>query len=122
MINKYKVLNALFPVEEVLELKNRGTNIKCPFHRERRPSAHIYSGDNHLYCFTCGKQYTSTDIAKVMGKSIDDMYADLIERNGGEETLLAEFKEVELKPVREKMIRSENETITDFADRYFGEK
>ena len=123
MINKYKIINSLFSIEEVLEVSNTSSNIKCPFHgNDRKPSSHIYNDVNKLWCFTEGRFYSVTDCAKVMGKSIDEMYADLVEKYGGEENLLTEYKEVEFKPQRENIKRNEQETISDFADRYFGSK
>ena len=120
--DKYRILNALFSIEDVLELKGTGSNIKCPFHgHDRKPSAHVYPGVNKLWCFTEGRFYSVTDCAKIMGKSIDEMYSDLVEKYGGEENLIAEFKEVELKPKRENMKLDEAETISDFFDRYFYE-
>ena len=47
------------------------------------------------------------------------MYLDLVERYGSEEALLEEFQKIEIAPKREKIVREEAETITDFADRYF---
>ena len=117
MINKYRILNYLFPIEDVLELKDRGKNIRCPFHKDKKPSSHIY--DNSLWCFTESRFYNVTDIAKAENKSIEDMYLDLVERYGSEEALLEEFKKIEIAPKREKIVREEAETITDFADRYF---
>ena len=119
MVNKYRVVDALYPIEEILNVKNASKNVKCIFHGDdRKPSSHIY--ENHLYCFTCGRNYYVTDIAKVEKKSVEDLYADLVERFEGEEALLEEFKQYALmNQPKEKIVRSETETITDFFDRYF---
>lgn len=40
-----------------------GNSIRCPFHDDQNPSAHVHSDDDgdRLYCHTCGKQFSSYD-------------------------------------------------------------
>jgi hypothetical protein len=36
--------------------------VRCPFHDDKNPSAVV--GDNHIYCFACGRSYKLSDFAK----------------------------------------------------------
>jgi len=57
-------------------------------------SLHIYS-DNHAFCFTCSRQFSSVDVASFKGRVIDDLYAELVQKYGSEEKLLEDFKDAE---------------------------
>ena len=37
-------------------------NVSCPFHKDEHPSMHLYTNDNHFYCFSCKEHGTSIDL------------------------------------------------------------
>lgn len=47
------------PISSILEI--RATFTLCIFHDDHKPSAKIYP-DNHMYCFSCGKNADVIDI------------------------------------------------------------
>lgn len=48
-----------YPIADLLEVKRTFT--LCIFHDDHKPSAKIYA-DNHMYCFSCGKNADAIDI------------------------------------------------------------
>jgi len=43
------------------------TNIFCPFHDDiDEPSARVYANNSGMYCYGCGRNYTSYDVVKIV--------------------------------------------------------
>jgi len=116
-----KILDTLYPIDSLFNRRrSKRANVKCPFHDDKKASAHIYP--DGLYCFTCGKTYRASKIAKEFGFNLGNLYKSLIEEFGTEEELLRNYDmrrditidlEVVLRP------KFNNERISDHARMFF---
>jgi hypothetical protein len=118
---KKKLINHLYPINELAGVSSTTKNIECIFHVETSPSAHIYPG-NVIWCFSCHKFFHCTDIIWKKKLKIDDYFEELVNKYGENrlEEILEELKVN--KPKEEKIEKKEGESFLDFSRRYFGVK
>lgn len=115
------IINSLYPVASLFDSQRKEKNVRCPFHKDNRASAHLYP--DGLHCFTCGKTFRPAQVAEALGMDLNTLWAELIEHFGDEETLRHEYEfnreaqveiEVEVKP------RFRNADISKFVRDFFG--
>ena len=64
------------PITAIYDFKKRGTNVSCPFHADKHPSASIKY--NRLVCFQCGAKYDGIALfMKLNGASFKDAVTSL---------------------------------------------
>lgn len=100
------------------------SQISCPVHKsgqEIRRSARIYE-DNFIWCFTCAKQFTPTEIhAAVKGITRAAAAAQLLEKYPSSEinigNLLKEYYSPRRKPVPVALLNRANQSLLEFRHR-----
>jgi hypothetical protein len=118
MISKDIVLNTLYPIEKILNLKDKKKNIKCPniidHPSDKKPSSHIY--ENHVYCFTCARRYYVIDIIKFNNLDKNELLKEILQQYTKEEIeeLCKDIK-VEKKEIK----KVKNEDFLEFTKRFF---
>jgi DNA primase len=83
---KESIIDELYPVNLFFSKKQ----VKCIFHDESTPSAHVYP--DGLYCFVCNRTFRSSEVAKQLGFSITEVYSQLVEQFGSEKKLLSIYE------------------------------
>ena len=121
-MDKNKIIDKLYPLENLLGVKNTGSNFSCPFHEDRKPSAHFYKDSNSIFCFSEHRNYYVSDFIRKDGLNVNELFEELIEIYGSEEEVLKEYELVKDDKVKEKIVREDNEEFLTFTDRFFGSK
>jgi len=120
-INKRKILNALYPITNLLGLENIKKNVECPNpeHNDKHPSAHIYN--NAIWCFRCRKLFKVCNIIEYNNFSFNKLYSELEEKYGDD--LIAKYEIVSANEEIEKEIEEikvkDNEDFINFTKRFF---
>lgn len=113
--NRIKYLNALYPIENILGTDKK--QIKCDFHDDRSPSAHIY--ENRIWCFRCGKFYYVASYIKLWKLNVDTLWAELIQTYGSEEKIKESYQFEESPEKRDLPKLRKSEDFKNFFKNYF---
>ncbi len=118
-INKVFILNRLYDIRKLLK-NNVEKNVRCLWHKDRVPSAHIYN--NAVWCFRCKRFFYVINYVKKLKLNIDDLIEELKQEYNKDIDGLIEMasKEVKFeKNVVYKVARKNNESFIDFCKNYF---
>lgn len=112
-----KVVDKLYPIKKLLEIRNNTSNVKCPIHDDLKPSAHIY--DNYIWCFTCKKRIYVSDLCILNNIDINKLYQELLDKYGRDK--LEEFyNNIKYNVKKDKIeINKQNEDFISFTKRFF---
>lgn len=92
------------------------SNIKCPFHDDSTASAKVHhdgDGVDRLFCFSCGRQYTSSDyIQKFISNSLPDYLKSRFSESLLDSYVVSmgdievkQVKEIDVKPVFDRCLK-----------------
>ena len=114
------IIDTLYPIHKILNLKKTTSNIKCPSpdHDDKKPSAHIYN--NRVWCFTCKRYFSVINIINfqklnknVFYKELEDLYGNRLEEEYNKnKTILKDDK-------KNIVIKKSNEDFINFTTRFF---
>jgi len=114
---RYRILNIVLDIGEIVGVKDRSKNIRCMFHDDSKPSAHIY--DNRIYCFACGRFYSVVDVLLKQGKDINKIFDSLVSKYGLENLLKIANENKKARYKYNMVKRLDGEGKEEFTYRYF---
>lgn len=81
-LSKVKIINRIFPIERFFEIflnkrVDNNKNIRCMFHRDRKPSARVYG--NAVWCFDCGRFFYISNFMYLLKLDVDVVFNKLLE-------------------------------------------
>jgi hypothetical protein len=119
MLDQDIILNKLYLIGKLLEIKNTKKNIHCPNfiehkNEDKHPSAKVY--ENQVYCFACSTVYRVTDIIKLKKLDKHELFQEILKDYSKEE--LEEICKEE-KVIKKDIKKVVNEDFIDYTKRYF---
>ena len=120
---KEKYLNVLYPIYELLGVKENTRSVKCPNpeHPDKHPSAILKN--NNVYCYSCQRFFHVSDLIEYKNLSIDLMYEDLRSMYG--EDIKEEYENKNNSEVYQKReikeIKRDGLTIAEYTKKFFME-
>jgi hypothetical protein len=122
MVEKIKILNKLYPITKFVKVDKNNKNIKCPFHKDDKPSAKVYNDTNSLWCFRCHRFFYIANFIYLFKLNEGKLYNELQEMYKGQDLeKLCQFDEIEKKVKEEKESPKSNDSfnIIDYTNKYF---